>query len=73
MRRLALLAVVGAMVLSNSGCLLNIFAGDPARRTHELLVISENLRVIQDEWERIWFDDEPSHLTPIRVDGGIVP
>jgi len=73
MRRLALLAFVGAMVLSNSGCLLNIFAGDPGRRVHELLVISEDLRVIQDEWERIWFTDQPSHLTPIRVDGGIVP
>lgn len=73
MRRLALLGLVGLMTAANTGCLLNIWSGDPVRRSRELLVVSENLRVIEDEWERIWFTDQPSHLTPYRVDGGLVP
>ena len=40
-------------------------------RVQELLNQSEDLRVIQDEWERIWFTDQPSHLTPTRVHGGL--
>src|SRR5262249_51666347 len=34
---------------------------------------SEDLRQIENEWERIWFVDQPSHLTPERVHGGIDP
>ena len=71
MRRLFLLAVLGVLLTSSSGCLLNIWNHDPVRRSHELLVVSENYRTIYDEWERIWFIDQPSHLTPQRVHGGI--
>jgi len=38
---------------------------------NELLNNSEDLRQVEYEWERIWFMDEPSHLTPERVHGGI--
>jgi len=51
-------------------------SGVPApanRRMGELLNTSENLQTIQDQWERIWFIDQPSHLTPDRVHGGITP
>jgi hypothetical protein len=71
MRRMLLLAAVAALVLGNTGCFLNIYSSDPNRRTHELLNTSEDLRQIEYEWERIWFTDEPSHLTPERVHGGI--
>jgi hypothetical protein len=70
MRRLLMLAVAG-LVLSNTGCLINAYSSDPNRRMHELLNQSEDLRTIEYEWERIWFVDEPSHLTPERVHGGI--
>jgi hypothetical protein len=73
MRRIGLLALVGILAAAQCGCLLNIWSGDPVRRSRQLLVVSENLRVIEDEWERIWFTDQPSHLTPYRVDGGVVP
>jgi metal-sulfur cluster biosynthetic enzyme len=73
MRRLVITAVVGLLATANSGCLLNIWSGDDVRRARELLVVSEDLRVIQDEWERIWFIDQPSHLTPYRVHGGVFP
>lgn len=71
MRRLLLLIAVAAMVLSNTGCLLNIYSSDPNRRMKELLNTSEDLRQIEYEWERIWFTDQPSHMTPERVHGGI--
>jgi hypothetical protein len=48
---------------------------DPARarnrRLVELLSTSQDLRQIEGEWQRIWFTDQPSHLTPERVHGGI--
>ena len=71
MRRLLLAVLTMALVLSNSGCLINIYSSDPNERIKELLNNSEDLRQIEYEWERIWFTDQPSHLTPERVHGGI--
>jgi hypothetical protein len=34
---------------------------------------SEDLRQAGQDWRRIWMNDQPSHLTPARVDGGIAP
>jgi hypothetical protein len=70
MRRLLLLGFVAACVF-NAGCFINIYSSDPNRRILELLNNSEDLRQIEYEWERIWFTDQPSHLTPERVHGGI--
>jgi hypothetical protein len=70
MRRL-LLYVVAVGVLGNVGCFINTYSSDPNRRMVELLNVSEDLRQIELEWERIWFKDQPSHLTPERVHGGI--
>jgi hypothetical protein len=71
MRRALWLVAVAGVVLSNSGCLLNQYSSNPNRRIRELLNNSEDLRQIEYEWERIWFNDQPSHLTPERVHGGI--
>jgi hypothetical protein len=71
MRRLLLLAAIAVLGLSNTGCLINAYSSDPNRRISELLVQSEDLRQIEYEWERIWFTDEPSHMTPERVHGGV--
>jgi hypothetical protein len=73
MRRILALTLVAAMLLANTGCLVNIWSADPNRRMQQLLNVSEGLRQIQDEWDRFWFTDQPSHLTPIRVHGGIGP
>ena len=70
MRRL-LLSCVAACALYNAGCFLNIYSSDPTRRIQELLNNSEDLRQIELEWERIWFTDQPSHMTYDRVHGGI--
>jgi hypothetical protein len=71
MRRFLLLVVPAVMLLANTGCFINALSPDPNRRVRELINWSEDLRVIEDEWERIWFTDHPSHLTPDRVDGAI--
>ena len=71
MRRLLLLSAAATLVLGNTGCFLNIYSSDPNRRMHELINTSEDMRQIEYEWERIWFVDEPSHMTPERVHGGI--
>jgi hypothetical protein len=71
MRRSLLLAAVLGLAFANTGCLINQYSSDPNRRVNELINNSEDLRQIEYEWERIWFNDEPSHLTPERVHGGI--
>src|SRR3954465_7372289 len=70
MRRV-LLYLVAVCVLSNAGCFINTYSSDPNRRMVELLNVSEDLRQIELEWERFWFTDQPSHLTPERIPGGI--
>lgn len=71
MKRLLLLTAVAALGLINAGCLLNAYSSNPTRRIVELMNQSEDLRQIEYEWERIWFVDQPSHMTPERVHGGI--
>jgi hypothetical protein len=71
MQRWLLVGAVAAVMLSNTGCLINIYSSNPNRRMNELMNTSEDLRQIEDEWERIWFTDQPSHMTPDRVHGGI--
>jgi hypothetical protein len=71
MRRSLLLAAVLGLAFANTGCFINQYSSDPNRRVNELINNSEDLRQMEYEWERIWFNDEPSHLTPERVHGGI--
>ena len=73
MRRLYLLAASACLALTNTGCFINMWSSDPNTRLHEELNVSEDLRQAQKEWERFWMIDQPSHLTPTRVHGGIMP
>ena len=57
---------------ASTGCLMPIYSADPARRAQQLIYTSENLRLLLDEWERIWFLDMPTHLTPHSTHGGII-
>jgi hypothetical protein len=68
--------VVAALATLSEGCApvpLPRYAAYGPRRVEELLVDSENLRMIGDEWERFWFLDQPSHMTPFRTHGGLGP
>jgi len=72
MRNLLMTLACGLLLSSLVGCLIPAYSADPARRTQELMFTSENLRLFLDDWERIWFLDQPSHLTPYRTHGGIM-
>ena len=72
MRRLLLLTVAGLAISSATGCLIPMYSADPSRRAAQLLNTSEDMRQALDEWERIWFLDQPSHMTPYRTHGGIL-
>ncbi|MGI9460050.1 MAG: hypothetical protein ACR2NF_08645 [Pirellulales bacterium] len=67
-----ILLFIGILVATNTGCLIPMYSGDPIRRAQELIYTSEDLRAITDEWERIWFLDQPSHMTPYRTHGGVL-
>ena len=71
MRKLLLGLVGGVLVMSNVGCVLPIYSPDRTTRMNELLVTSENLRMVTEEWERAWFLDQPQHTTPFRTHGGM--
>jgi hypothetical protein len=71
MRRVLLLAVVAAFGMLNAGCMLNAYPSDPQERIAVLMNQSENLRQINYEIQRFWMVDQPSHLTPDRVHGGV--
>ena len=72
MRRLLLTACCLLALSANVGCFLPIYSGDPAIRTRELIYTSEDFHNLRMEWERIWFLDAPSHLSPYRVHGGVI-
>ncbi len=73
MRRILTMTTACLLMLSNTGCILNMYSADDNIRMEQMLFQSEDLRTIREEWRRIWFNDMPSHLTPERVHGGIVP
>ncbi len=72
MRKMLLAFVATVMLTASSGCILPAYSGDPARRVQQLIFTSEDLRAFLDEWERIWFLDQPSHLKPFSTHGGII-
>jgi hypothetical protein len=72
MRRFMAVWLLGLLLLADTGCIVPIYSADPARRTRQLLYTSEDLRNVLNDWERIWFLDQPSHLEPLRTDGGIL-
>ena len=72
-RRLCFALVTLVALSSATGCLIPMYSADPSRRSGQLLNTSEDLRQALDEWERIWFLDQPSHMVVDRVHGGITP
>ena len=71
MRRFMQLILLAVCLSSTVGCFLPIYSARPERRVQQLLYTSEDLRSVVSEWERFWFMDSPSHMTPIRTHGGI--
>jgi hypothetical protein len=65
-------AILGLSLGTSNGCVVPIYNSDPSVRTQEMIFTSENLRLIGEEWQRIWFLDQPSHLSPYRTHGGLI-
>ena len=61
------------LFLTNTGCMINQYSSDPMVRMEQMMIDSENLRQMHDEWRRFWMNDQPSHLTPYRIHGGVGP
>ncbi len=72
MRRLVYSALLGVALGTSLGCFLPAYSGDPVRRTRQLLFSSEDMRQVLNTWERFWFLDQPDHMTPQRVHGGVI-
>jgi hypothetical protein len=72
MRKAGWILLAGVLLSTSTGCLIPMYSGDPIRRAQQLIYTSEDLRAITDEWERIWFLDQPSHMIPWRTHGGIL-
>jgi hypothetical protein len=72
MRRFLIATLLAVTLATNVGCFLPIYSADPARRVRQLIFTSEDLRNFIDEWERIWFLNQPDHMTPYRVHGGVI-
>jgi len=72
MRKLLLAIMLGCTLGANAGCFIPAYSGDPLRRQRQLIYTSENLRMINDEWERFWGLDMPEHTGPVRIHGGVL-
>ncbi len=72
MRRLLCATLVAISICSSVGCILPIYDPDPVVRARQLVFTSEDLRAMRYEWHRLWFLDQPNHMTPYRVHGGIL-
>ena len=71
MRKILLSLLLGVMLIGSVGCVLPAYSGDPAKRTQQLYNTSEDLRQLEESWERVLMVDQPSHMTPYRTHGGI--
>jgi hypothetical protein len=73
MRRWLAFVAMSLLFCANTGCMINQYSSDPMVRMEQMLIDSENLRQMHDEWRRFWMNDQPSHLTPYRIHGGVGP
>jgi hypothetical protein len=72
MRTIILAIALSGWFAACTGCLIPLYSADPARRAQELIYTSEDLRAFLDEWERIWFLDQPSHMRTFSTHGGVI-
>jgi hypothetical protein len=72
MRRFIYAALLSAMLCGSVGCLVPTYSGERPRRIQQLIFTSENMRAILNTWERVWFHEQPDHMTPQRVHGGVI-
>lgn len=72
MRRIFYALLCCALLSTTVGCLIPIYSADRSRRTRQLIFSSEDMRQMLNQWERIWFLDQPNHMNPQRIHGGVI-
>ena len=72
MRRWLCAVLLVCSLIPAVGCILPAYSALPERRAEQMIYTSENLRALLQEWERFWFLDQPDHMTPYRVHGGVI-
>ena len=72
MRKLLAALLLSVALTSAIGCIVPNLSSDPKVRTKQLIFQSENFRAMLPEWERMWFNEMPDHMTPMRVHGGVI-
>jgi hypothetical protein len=70
---LAAVAVGNYLGPAYLGVPINVYSSEPMIQLEQLLIDQENLRQMHDEWRRFRMNDQPSHLTPYRIHGGVGP
>jgi hypothetical protein len=73
MWQLFVLVVCGWLTLPNAGYFATTSPTDANQRLQQELNVSEDLRSPKQEWHRELNVDQPAHMTPTRVHGGIMP
>jgi hypothetical protein len=73
MWQLFVLVVCGWLSFPNAGYLDDNWCDTPNERLQQELNVSETLHTPKQEWGHSWMFDQPSHMTPTRVHGGIMP
>jgi hypothetical protein len=72
-RQIWIFLAMALLTFTSTGCIINQYSSNPTVRMEQMLIDSENLRQMHDEWRRFWMNDQPSHLTPYRIHGGVGP
>ena len=75
-RQLLTLMMLGFLSVIHAGCATSRSTDDPLVRMEKEMIENENLGDLKrDEWRRgsSWGQDQPGHLTPYRIHGGVGP
>lgn len=72
MRRVLLASLLAISLSTSVGCFLPAFSADRSERTRQLIFTSEDFRAALKTWERFWFLDQPDHMSPELVHGGVL-
>lgn len=73
MHRFLQVALVVVAATGATGCFYNQYSSDPIRRYQQLYYQSQDLKQLEDDWERLWQLDSPSQLSPYRYNGFAYP
>ncbi|QDU62550.1 hypothetical protein Pan216_34170 [Planctomycetes bacterium Pan216] len=70
MRRVILSTLFALCLMSSSsGCFVNMYSADPIRRYRQLFFQSQDLMLLEDDWERFWMINQPSQLSARMYNG----